>query len=131
MIILTNFYLIALAILFVLSVSIYSTKNYNSLLYKSDIDDWIRAGHIISLTQEPNNDKKFRSDRVTKILQDFTLNDNSIIFMCGPISLVNDVRKVLTDKNFNLENVYASLAVDALHGGPVYCCNHPIFESIH
>ena len=106
---------------------LYSTKFYDNLLYKTECDKWIENEHIISLTQEKNHYENFEYQRVTKILEEIDLNYD-IIFLCGSIGLVKDVMNILVNKNISSKNVYASIPVDALHGGPVYRGDHSVFK---
>lgn len=108
---------------------LYSAKYYNDLLYKKDISKWINDGHIICLTRETKNYDKFEYMRVTKILDRLVLNGNEVAFLCGSTELVKDVRDVLINKNVNPLNIFASLPVGALRGGPVYRGDHPTFNS--
>ena len=107
---------------------LYSTKFYDNLLYKNDCEKWINFGHIICLTQEKRQYEKFQYQRVTKILETFEL-DYDMIFLCGSIDLIKDVINILINKkDVSSTNIFASLPIDALHGGPVYRGDHPIFN---
>lgn len=107
---------------------VYSTKWYKGLLYKEDIREWIKEGHAISLTQEKK--KNYDNRRVTQIIQEMDNPhfDNKTVFICGPVPLIKDVRAILINKGVDLKNIYTSMPIDTLKGGPVYRGDHPIFN---
>lgn len=107
---------------------IYSTKTYEDLLYKKDVLKWIKRGNIISLTREQRDGNTFKNERVTSILENMEINDDSLVFVCGSPDLIKSAINLLLGKGLDKLNIFASMSTTALKGGPIYRADHPMFS---
>lgn len=105
----------------------YSSKTRNEILYQNEVDEWKKRGHVISLTREKV--EGYSSGHITEILSNKEIHPHTIAFLCGPVSQVQALLKVLLAKGLPKEQIYASLPYDALKGGPVYRGDHPYFKN--
>lgn len=102
---------------------IYSTKVYNDVIYKDELDYLNSKGHIISFTQDKV--AGFAEGRITHHIKIEELKSGAMFFLCGPKQLVLEMAQLLVEKGVPRELIYGSLPVTAEEGGPVFRGDHP------
>jgi len=90
-------------------VHLYGSKNYESLLYSYLYPDWEKACEFYITLDKPHSAWKGRVGLITDVLKDLKLEENTVVFACGPDPMVKACVKVLEEKGIPQRRVYVSL----------------------
>ena len=90
-------------------LSLYGSKNYDSLLYTYDYDRWFsQIDFRITLD---NPDPRWKGDvgLITELIKKSDIEKDAVVFMCGPDPMVKFSVIELQKKGVSLENIYPSM----------------------
>ncbi|WP_297890456.1 FAD/NAD(P)-binding protein [Sulfurihydrogenibium sp.] len=119
-------------------LSLYGAKSYDDILYRDRIKYWEKEMNfqtILNISDERWNKKV---GLITELIENNDLDEDSVIFICGPDPMVKACVEKLTLKGVKKENIYVSLerhmkcAVGTCGHcmiGPYFVCkNGPVFN---
>ncbi|MCS7195657.1 MAG: Ni/Fe hydrogenase subunit gamma [Aquificaceae bacterium] len=88
---------------------LYGSKDYENLLYPYLYEDWSSKAefHIILGRSHPH--WKGRVGLITELIEELELEEDTVVFTCGPDPMVKACVKLLERKGIHPENIYASL----------------------
>ncbi len=88
---------------------IYGSKDTDSLLYTYLYDLWRERAFFEVVVNNPSPEWKGRVGLITEPLSGMELEEDTVVFMCGPDPMVKACVKLLEEKGVPAHNIYASL----------------------
>ena len=90
-------------------ISLYGSKNYDSLLYTYKYEKWNKEIKFKITLDKPDPRWKGDVGLITELIKKTDIDKDSIIFMCGPDPMVKFSIIELEKKGISLENIYVSM----------------------
>jgi len=119
-------------------LSLYGSKNYDSLLYKNNYERWFSEIDFIITLDKPDSRWKGNVGLITELIKKSYIEKDAVIFICGPDPMVKFCVIELEKKGVSLQNIYVSMerhmkcsvgTCGHCMFGPYFVCkNGPIFK---
>jgi NAD(P)H-flavin reductase len=119
-------------------LSLYGSKSFDSLLYRYNYDRWFSEIEFRITIDKPDKRWKGNVGLITKLIADSDIQENAVVFMCGPDPMVKFSVIELCKKGVSLDNIYVSMerhmkcsvgTCGHCMFGPFFVCkNGPIFR---
>ena len=90
-------------------ISLYGSKNYDSLLYRYHYDRWFSEIDFQVTLDKPDPRWKGHTGLITELIKKTEIEEDAVIFMCGPDPMVKFSVIELERKRVSLENIYVSM----------------------
>ncbi|MFN7065266.1 MAG: FAD/NAD(P)-binding protein [Aquificaceae bacterium] len=90
-------------------IHLYGSKDYESLLYRYLYEDWSSKSDFRIILNNPHPQWEGRVGLITDLLQELDLEEDAVVFVCGPDPMVKACVSVLKEKGIREDRVYVSL----------------------
>ncbi len=90
-------------------VHLYGSKDYDSLLYRYLYENWSSKAEFHITLDRPDPRWKGKVGLITELLKELELDEDTIVFTCGPDPMVKACVRILHEKGIPPSNIYASL----------------------
>ncbi len=90
-------------------IHLYGSKNYENLLYRYLYDEWSSKAEFHITLSDPHPEWKGRTGLITELIREVDLDEDTVVFSCGPDPMVKACVEVLKERGISESNIYASL----------------------
>ncbi len=90
-------------------VSLYGSKNYDSLLYRYHYERWFSEIDFMITLDNPDPRWKGSVGLITELIKKTDIDKDAIVFICGPDPMVKFSVVELEKKGVSLSNIYVSM----------------------
>ncbi|WP_457625243.1 FAD/NAD(P)-binding protein [Persephonella sp.] len=90
-------------------LSLYGSKNYDSLLYRYHYDRWFSEIDFRITLDKPDPRWKGNVGLITELIKKADIDKDAVVFMCGPDPMVKFSVIELEKKGVSLDNIFVSM----------------------